>query len=208
MLLNDVIEGDCISPCSRAGPPASRILCSQTRRSTSATSTTSTTTPARRPTTSRGPRSGLAAAARARLKPNGLFFLAIGDEFDAEHKVLLDELGLTMRNWIVWHYTFGVSLHEGSSTAAICTSCTSVADPKNYTFNLTWSACRRPRMTTYADRREPRRQAGRTTRGCCARRRATTHFQPESDTWFGKSRVCRHVQGAANHPCQMPEGGA
>jgi len=50
----------------------------------------------------------LAAATRV-LKPDGSFFLAIGDEFVAEHKVRLDALGLTMRNWIVWHYTFGVN---------------------------------------------------------------------------------------------------
>ena len=50
----------------------------------------------------------LAAAVRV-LAPHGSFFLAIGDEFVAEHKVRLDALGLTMRNWIVWHYTFGVN---------------------------------------------------------------------------------------------------
>src|SRR5688572_8372403 len=47
----------------------------------------------------------LAACERV-LKPTGSFFLAIGDEFVAEHKVRLDALKLTMRNWIVWHYTF------------------------------------------------------------------------------------------------------
>src|SRR5262249_27034675 len=48
------------------------------------------------------------AAVRRVLKPTGTFILAIGDEYVAEHKVRLDQLGLTMRNWIVWHYTFGV----------------------------------------------------------------------------------------------------
>src|SRR5262249_25292282 len=50
----------------------------------------------------------LAAAVRV-LKPTGAMFLAIGDEFAAEHKVRLDALGMTLRNWIVWHYTFGVN---------------------------------------------------------------------------------------------------
>src|SRR5262245_47419863 len=50
----------------------------------------------------------LAGATRV-LKPTGALFLAIGDEFAAEHKVLLDRLGLTLRNWIIWHYTFGVN---------------------------------------------------------------------------------------------------
>ena len=50
----------------------------------------------------------LAAAVRL-VAPTGSFFLAIGDEYVAEHKVRLDALGLTLRNWIVWHYTFGVN---------------------------------------------------------------------------------------------------
>src|SRR5438552_1190505 len=50
----------------------------------------------------------LGAAVRV-LAPTGSLFLAIGDEYAAEHKVRLDALGLTMRNWIVWHYTFGVN---------------------------------------------------------------------------------------------------
>src|SRR5438552_2387393 len=39
----------------------------------------------------------LQAVARV-LKPAGAFFLAIGDEYVAEHKIRLDALGLTMRN--------------------------------------------------------------------------------------------------------------
>ena len=49
------------------------------------------------------------AAVRRVLKPTASFYVAIGDEYAAEVKVRLDALGLTMRNWIVWHYTFGVS---------------------------------------------------------------------------------------------------
>src|SRR5262245_48318211 len=52
------------------------------------------------------------AAVKRVLKPTGSFFVAIGDEYAAEHKVRLDALGLTLRNWIVWHYTFGVSCQK------------------------------------------------------------------------------------------------
>src|SRR4051812_2120235 len=67
------------------------------------------------------------------LAPHGSFFLAIGDEFVAEHKVRLDALGLTMRNRIVWHYTFGVNCSKkfNRSHAHILYY---VRDPKNYTF--------------------------------------------------------------------------
>ena len=43
------------------------------------------------------------------LKPDGTFWLAIGDEYAAELKVMATrELGLTCRNWVIWYYTFGV----------------------------------------------------------------------------------------------------
>jgi len=41
------------------------------------------------------------------LKPHGSFYIAIGDEYAANVKIIGDELKLTMRNWIIWHYTFG-----------------------------------------------------------------------------------------------------
>ncbi len=41
------------------------------------------------------------------LKPHGSFYIAIGDDYAANVKIIGDELGLFMRNWIIWHYTFG-----------------------------------------------------------------------------------------------------
>ena len=44
------------------------------------------------------------------LKPTGTFWLAIGDEYAAELKVMLTkELKMTCRSWVVWYYTFGVN---------------------------------------------------------------------------------------------------
>ena len=91
-------------------------------------------------------------AATRVLKPTGALFLAIGDEFAAEHKVLLDRLGLTLRNWIIWHYTFGVNCTKkfNRSHAHIFYY---VRDPKRYTFNAAEVRVPSARMTTYADRR-------------------------------------------------------
>ena len=41
------------------------------------------------------------------LKPDGSFYIAIGDEYAANVRLIADEIGLVMRNWIIWHYTFG-----------------------------------------------------------------------------------------------------
>ena len=44
------------------------------------------------------------------LKPSGTFWLAIGDEYAAELKVMLQqEHRLACRSWVVWYYTFGVN---------------------------------------------------------------------------------------------------
>lgn len=43
------------------------------------------------------------------LRPNGAFWLAIGDEYAAELKVAATrEIGFICRSWVVWYYTFGV----------------------------------------------------------------------------------------------------
>jgi len=41
------------------------------------------------------------------LKPNGTFWVAIGDEYAAEVRMIGNRLGLHLRNWVIWHYTFG-----------------------------------------------------------------------------------------------------
>jgi DNA modification methylase len=42
------------------------------------------------------------------LKQDGAFWIAIGDEYAAELKIIADECGLKLRNWVIWYYTFGV----------------------------------------------------------------------------------------------------
>src|SRR5947209_13178419 len=47
---------------------------------------------------------------RRALKPDGTFWLAIGDEYAAELKILFQrDLGFSCRSWVIWYYTFGVN---------------------------------------------------------------------------------------------------
>ncbi|MBA4062860.1 MAG: site-specific DNA-methyltransferase [Isosphaera sp.] len=144
----------------------------------------------------------LAAAVRV-LKPTGAFFLAIGDEFAAEHKVRLDALGLTLRNWIVWHYTFGVSCTKkfNRSHAHIFYH---VRDAKRCTFNADGVRVPSARQTTYADRRA--NSAGKLPDDTWVLRpqESGEHFRAGDDTWF-VSRVCGTFRERTGHPCQMPE---
>jgi DNA modification methylase len=144
----------------------------------------------------------LAAVKRA-LKPDGSFYVAIGDEYAAEMKVRLDALGLTMRNWIVWHYTFGVNCTRkfNRSHAHIFYY---VADPKHFTFNAKAVRVPSARQTTYADRRA--NPAGKLPDDTWVLRPQEEErcFSPEGDTWY-VARVCGTFKERTEHPCQMPE---
>jgi site-specific DNA-methyltransferase (adenine-specific) len=43
------------------------------------------------------------------LKPNGTFWLAIGDDYAAELKLESQKIGFHCRSWVIWYYTFGVN---------------------------------------------------------------------------------------------------
>lgn len=91
------------------------------------------------------------------LKPDGAFWLAIGDEYAAELKVMLTRQRkppLTLRSWVVWYYTFGVNCtHKFSRSHAHLLYF--VKDPQRYTFNADDPAVRVPsaRQLVYADKR-------------------------------------------------------
>ena len=143
----------------------------------------------------------LAAVARL-LKPTGSFYVAIGDEYVAEHKVRLDALGLTMRNWVVWHYTFGVNCTKkfNRSHAHVLYY---VKDPKSFTFNADAIRVPSARQTTYADRRA--NPVGKLPDDTWVLRPQEDgrFFSPEDDTWY-VPRVCGTFKERGEHPCQMP----
>ncbi len=143
------------------------------------------------------------AAARRTLKPNGSFWVAIGDEYAAEMKIRLDALGMTMRNWVIWHYTFGVSCTRkfNRSHAHLFYY---VADEKNFTFNPGPVRVPSARQTTYGDRRA--NPVGKLPDDTWMLRpqESAEHFPPDSDTW-AISRVCGTFKERTGHPCQMPE---
>jgi DNA modification methylase len=43
------------------------------------------------------------------LKPDGTFWLAIGDDYAAELKIECNKAGFHCRSWVIWYYTFGVN---------------------------------------------------------------------------------------------------
>ena len=146
-----------------------------------------------------------AEAVKRVLKPSGTFWLAIGDDFAAELKVLLQrDLGFCCRSWVIWYYTFGVNC-----TRKFNRSHTHlfhfVKDPKSFTFNADAIRVPSARQTVYADgRANPK---GRLPDDTWILRPQDLEegFVPEQAVWYFP-RVCGTFKERAGfHGCQMPE---
>ena len=87
------------------------------------------------------------------LKDDGTFWLAIGDEYAAELKIIATrELGLTCRSWVVWYYTFGVHC-KSKFTRSHAHLFYFVKDPKRFTFNDMAVRVPSARQLVYGDKR-------------------------------------------------------
>ncbi len=139
------------------------------------------------------------------LKPDGTFWLAIGDEYAAELKVLMQrELGLSCRSWVVWYYTFGVNCKQKFSRSHAHLF-HMVKDPQQFTFNVDAIRVPSARQLVYGDRRA--NPTGRLPDDTWILRPQDLPegFQPDEDTWYFP-RVCgTFKQRAGWHGCQMPE---
>jgi DNA modification methylase len=126
------------------------------------------------------------AAVRA-LAPDGSLYIAIGDDYAAELRIIGRKLGLTLRNWIIWHYQFGVSTREKFARAH-AHILYFVRNAKDFVFNDEQVRFPSSRHTEYGDRR------------------ANPDGRVPDDVWTEFPRVCgtfREREGW--HGCQMPE---
>lgn len=159
------------------------------------------------------------------LKPDGAFWLAIGDEFAAELKVLCTrelgpELRLHCRNWVIWYYTFGVHCTQ-KFTRSHAHLFYFVKDPKKFTFNSQDVRVPSARELVYGDKRaDPR---GRlpddtwmmtpvlppevpTRDGFILRPQdIPDRFPPDGDTWYFSRVAGTFNERQGFHGCQMPE---
>ncbi|HEX4132641.1 MAG TPA: site-specific DNA-methyltransferase [Pirellulales bacterium] len=139
------------------------------------------------------------------LKPTGTFWLAIGDEYAAELKVIMQrELGLACRSWVVWYYTFGVNCKNKFSRSHAHLF-HMVKDPQAFTFNAEAVRVPSARQLVYGDRRA--NPVGRLPDDTWILRPQDLPegFGPEENTWYFP-RVCGTFKERAGwHGCQMPE---
>jgi len=139
------------------------------------------------------------------LKPNGTFWLAIGDEFAAELKIMLQrEHGLTCRSWVVWYYTFGVNCKSKFSRSHAHLF-HMVKDPKAFTFNTEAIRVPSARQLVYADRRANPKGRLPDDTWILRPQDMSGGFAADGDTWYFP-RVCGTFKERAGwHGCQMPE---
>jgi len=155
------------------------------------------------------------------LKPDGAFWLAIGDEYAAEMKVLCTrELGLYLRSWVVWFYTFGVHC-KNKFTRSHAHLFHFVKDPKRFTFNSLAVRVPSARELVYGDKRAD--PDGRvpddtwmmapvlppdvpTRDGFILRPQdIPERFPVDSDMWFFSRVAGTFNERRGWHGCQMPE---
>lgn len=139
------------------------------------------------------------------LKADGTFWLAIGDEFAAELKLIFQrELGLTCRSWVIWYYTFGVNCQKKFSRSHTHLFYF-VKDPGRFTFNDHDVRVPSARQLVYADARADARGRLPDNTWILRPQDLPDGFTPGEDTWYFP-RVCGTFKERAGwHGCQMPE---
>lgn len=137
------------------------------------------------------------------LKPTGTFWLAIGDDYAAELKLLSQEIGFHCRSWVIWYYTFGVNCKYKFSRSHTHIF-HFVKDKKNFTFNRDAILVPSARQLVYADKRAaPGRLPDDTW--ILRPQDLTDGFNAEEDTWYFPRVAGTFKEREGFHGCQMPE---
>ena len=144
------------------------------------------------------------------LTPTGTFWLAIGDEYAADLKVIAErQIGFTTRSWVVWYYTFGVNCKRKFSRSHAHLF-HFVKDPDQFTFNADDPQVRIPsaRALVYGDKRA--NPKGRLPDDTWILRPQDFQsdkygFDAMDDTWYFARVAGTFKERQGFHGCQMPE---
>lgn len=141
------------------------------------------------------------------LKDSGSFWLAIGDEFAAELKVIANrEIGFSVRSWVIWYYTFGVNC-KNKFTRSHTHLLYFVKNPEDFCFNADDTNLRIPsaRQLVYNDRRANPKGRLPDDTWILRPQDLDKGFLPTEDTWYFPRVAGTFKQRQGWHGCQMPE---
>lgn len=133
------------------------------------------------------------------LAYNGAMVVAIGDDHAADLKIILDRTGLKMRNWIIWHYTFGVhcTTKFGRDHTHLLYY---VKDEKNLVFN--------PDAIRIESERQRLGDKRAVSKGRVPGDVWNSHYESDqefTDQVWSVPRLVGNAKERTEHPCQMPE---
>ena len=140
------------------------------------------------------------------LKPNGTFWLAIGDEYAAELKVEAQKIGFHCRSWVIWYYTFGVNCKK-KFTRSHAHLFHFVKDKQDFVFNHEDMDLRVPsaRRLIYNDSRASSKGRMPDDTWILRPQELVDGFNPDEDTWHFPRVAGTFKERAGFHGCQMPE---
>ena len=140
------------------------------------------------------------------LKPSGSFWLAIGDEYAAELKLMSQEIGFHTRSWVVWYYTFGVNC-VNKFTRSHAHLFYFVKSKDSFTFRGDAPENRIPsaRQLVYNDSRANPKGRLPDDTWILRPQDMADCFQAEEDTWYFPRVAGTFKERAGFHGCQMPE---
>lgn len=138
------------------------------------------------------------------LDASGTFWLAIGDEYAAELKLIAQEVGFHCRSWIVWYYTFGVNC-KSKFTRSHAHLFYFVKNPKRFTYNTAEIAVPSARQLVYADARANPKGRNPDDTWILRPQDCTEGLTPNEDVWYFPRVAGTFKERAGFHGCQMPE---
>jgi site-specific DNA-methyltransferase (adenine-specific) len=139
------------------------------------------------------------------LKDDGTFWLAIGDEYAAELKVLMQrQHHLVCRSWVIWYYTFGVNCKNKFSRSHAHLF-HMIKNPKQFTFQADQIRIPSARQLVYNDARA--NPTGRLPDDTWILRPQDLRdgFSADQDTWYFPRVAGTFHEREGFHGCQMPE---
>lgn len=141
------------------------------------------------------------------LQDDGTLWIAIGDEFAAELKLIAqNDAGLHCRSWVIWYYTFGVNCKNGFSRSHTHLF-HFVKDTKSFTFNADNPVVRVPsaRQLVYQDHRANPKGRLPDNTWILRPQDLPEGFQATHDTWYFPRVAGTFKEREGFHGCQMPE---
>ncbi len=157
------------------------------------------------------------------LKPDGTFWLAIGDEYAAQLKLIsenafpgfsIGKAGFHCRSWVIWYFTFGVHCTH-KFTRSHTHLFHFVKNPKKFTFNVDSIRVPSARQLVYNDRRaNPDGRMPDDTwiipphvpdKMVLRPQDIPESFRADGDTWFFSRVAGTFRERRGWHGCQMPE---